>query len=413
MEKEEIRKRIAVLVEKYFRGHSLPKLPVRYGGSVHDKEEIAEMVNAVLDGWWVNGRRTEQFEDTFSKYLGMKHSMFCNSGSSALMIGTDAMKLQKGSEVISPALTFPTTINPAIRHGLKIVLVDSDIGTYNANAEEIERAVTRNTKAVILPHILGNTTDMKRLMKIVEDNGLLLLEDCCEAMGSRYKGRMLGTFGSVSAFSLYPSHHITAGGGGMACTNSEEMHRTMLSLKSWGRRYSDRKHMPNQQIIRSDYIQQYTYDTLGYSLYGTEMQAAMGLVQMRKAKRFEKSRERNFAALFKFFSRYRDIFILPRVLSGVKPSWFAFPLTIADGAGIEREVLMDFLYKKQIESRYILAGNIAKQPAYSGVDFRAASDLSNASKVHRDSFFIGLYQGMDREKLSYLKSCMADFIENA
>lgn len=413
MDKEKIRKQIEVLVQKYLSDSRIPKLPVRYGGSVHEAEEAVEMVNAVLDGWWVHGKRTDQFETSFSKYLGVKYSLFCNSGSSALIIGTDALKLPKGSEVISPALTFPTTINPAIRQGLKTVLVDSDIDTYNANIDQVEQAITKNTKAIILPHILGNATNMKRLMQLVEEHGLVLLEDCCEAMGSTYKGRMLGTLGSVSTFSFFPSHHITAGGGGIASTNSEELYKTMLSLKSWGRRYSDKKHMPNQQIIRSDYIQQYTYDTIGYSLYGTEMQAALGLVQMRKIRKFEKIRDRNFAALLRFFKGYKDLFILPKILNGVKPVWFAFPLTIVDSARINREVLMDFIYKKQVESRYILAGNIAKQPAYSDVDFITKSGLPNADKIHTDSFFIGLYQGMDAGKLSYLKECFADFLGNA
>ncbi len=413
MEKENVKKQIEALVRKYLSDIKVPKLPVRYGGSVHEAEEAVEMVNAVLDGWWVHGKRTDQFEASFSKYLGVKYSLFCNSGSSALIIGTDALKLPKGSEVISPALTFPTTINPAIRQGLKTVLVDSHIGTYNADIDQVEQAITKNTKAIILPHILGNATDMKRLMQLVEEHGLVLLEDCCEAMGSTYKGRMLGTLGSVSTFSFYPSHHITAGGGGMASTNSEELYKTMLSLKSWGRRYSDKKHMPNQQIIRSDYVQQYTYDTIGYSLYATEMQAALGLVQMRKIRKFEKIRDRNFAALLRFFKGYKDLFILPRVLNGVKPVWFAFPLTIVDSARINREVLMDFIYKKQVEARYILSGNIAKQPAYSDVDFITKSGLPNADKIHTDSFFIGLYQGMDAGKLSYLKECFADFLGNA
>ena len=413
MEKEKTRKQIEALVKRYLADSKIPKLPVRYGGSVHDSEEAVEMVNAILDGWWVNGKRTEQFETSFSKYLGVKYSLFCNSGSSALIIGTDALKLPIGSEVISPALTFPTTINPAIRQGLKIVLVDSDIGIYNANTDQIEQAITKNTKAIILPHILGNTTDMKRLMQLVEEHDLLLLEDTCEAMGSSFRGKKLGTFGSVSSFSFYPSHHITAGGGGIASTNSDDLHRNMLSLKSWGRRYSDKKHMPNQQIIRSDYIQQYTYDTLGYSLYGTEIQAALGLVQMRKVKKFEKVRERNFASLLKFFKGYNDLFILPRVLNGVRPVWFAFPLTITDPTRVSREPLMDFLYKKQIESRYILAGNISKQPAYADVEFSTAGSLEGADKMHQDAFFIGLYQGMDAEKLSYLKECFADFLGNA
>lgn len=412
MEKERIRKEIGRLTNEYFKDHAVPRLPVRYGGSIHDKEEAVEMINTVLDGWWVGGKRTEEFERLFSGFMGVRHSIFCNSGSSALMLATDALKLPRRSEIVSPALTFPTTINPAVRHGMRITLVDSDIGTYNINTEKLEQAITAETKALVLPHILGNMSDMKRIMKLVEENELLLLEDCCEAIGSRYGNRMLGSFGDVSTFSLYPSHHITAGGGGIAATDSDEIYKAMLSLKNWGRMYSDVRHIPNPAIIRSDYIQQYTYETIGYNLNATEMQAAMGIVQMRKIKRFEKVRQRNFSALLRFFTGYRDMFLLPRVLNRAKPVWFAFPLTISS-ARIDREKLMEFLYLKRIESRYILAGNIAKQPAYNGIRFRTIGSLSNADRIFRNSFFIGLYQGMDRDKLSHVKECFSEFLGNA
>lgn len=406
---EEIRKEIARLAKKFSVG--IPKLPVRYGGSVHDSEEIAELINAVLDGWWVGGKRTEELEKNFSRFLGAKYSIFCNSGSSALMLAADSM-LPKEADVISPALTFPTTINPAIKLGARITLVDSDIGTYNINTEQLEQAITSKTKALIIPHILGNMSDLKKIMKLVNEHDLIFVEDCCEAMGSKYRGKMVGTFGDVSTFSLYPSHHITAAGGGMVCTNSEKIYKSILSFKNWGRMYSDIRHIPNPKLIRSDYIQQYIYETMGYNLNASEMQAALGLVQMKKIRKFEKLRQRHFKTLLKFFKGYRDLFILPTVLKGAKPVWFAFPLTIIEGKRIKREVLMDFLYKKRIESRYILAGNIARQPAYRDVQFKTVSSLTNADKIYRDSFFIGVYQGLDSEKLSYVKESFIEFLDN-
>ncbi|MBI4153739.1 aminotransferase class V-fold PLP-dependent enzyme [Candidatus Woesearchaeota archaeon] len=406
---KEARKDVEKLVHDFFK-HSEDITPVRYGGSLHEEEELVEMICAILDGWWIGGKRTEEFESKFREYMGVNHAIFCNSGSSALMLAFDSTGLEKGSEIISPALTFPTTINPAIRQGMNITLVDSDIGTYNVNVDEIEKAITPKTKALVIPHLLGNMSDLSRITDLVEDHKLIFLEDCCEAIGSRYNGRLLGTFGNTAAFSFFPSHHISAAGGGMFTTNSRETYLRALSLKYWGRQYSDIKYIPNQTTIRSDYIQQYTYETIGYNFNVGEVEAAKGIVQMGKLDEFNKLREKNFDILMKFFKKYSDLFMLPEIVKNAQPSWFAFPLTIRD-TKINREELMDFLFKKKIESRYILCGNIAKQPAYSDIKFRTVSDLTTANKVFTDSFFIGVYPGITKEKMNYMHESFEEFLD--
>ncbi len=413
MDLENIKAEIANLVKQYYLKSKYENItPVRYGGSVHDDEELIEMVNAILDGWWVNGKRTKEFENAFKKYLSVKHSVFCNSGSSALILALESLKLKQGSEVISPALTFPTTINPAIRSGMKVVLVDSDIGTYNINVDKLEQAITNDTKALIIPHLLGNTSDMDRIMDLVSTHNLFLIEDCCEALGSKYRNKMLGSFGDCATFSFFPSHHISAGGGGMFTTNNDEFYLRSLSLKNWGRQYSNIEYIPNQGLIRSDYIQQYTYEEIGYNFNASEIEAAKGIVQMGKINKLNEFRENNFQVLFDFFKKYEDYFILPETTKNAKPAWFAFPLTIKSASvkgKFNREDLMSFLFKKQIETRYILAGNIARQPAYSKIKFKIVGNLDNADRIFKDSFFIGLYPGITSEKMKYLKECFEEF----
>lgn len=413
-EAEKIRVQIGDLTRKYFEITNNPGLtPVRYGGSLHDERELIEMINAVLDGWWVNGRRTKEFENIMKNFFNAKHSIFCNSGSSALILAFESLGLEKGSEIITPALTFPTTINPAVRQGMDVVLVDSDIGTYNVNVEQMENAVTKKTKAIIIPHLLGNMSDMDRIMDLVEEHDLLFLEDCCEALGSFYGSRMLGTFGDTAAFSFFPSHHISAAGGGMFITNSEELYIKALSLKNWGRQYSNVDYIPNQGLIRSDYIQQYTYEEIGYNFNASEIEAAKGIVQMEKLGEFNKMRETNFEMLLRFFKKYEDYFVLPRTANNrARPSWFAFPLTMTEKAKklFTREQLMDFLFKKKIEARYILAGNIMRHSAYSKIKFRTSGSLANSDKVFTDSFFIGVYPGINKEKMKYVQESFDEFL---
>jgi CDP-4-dehydro-6-deoxyglucose reductase, E1 len=412
MEAEKTRAEIERLVKKYYQEIGKQDLlPVRYASSLHDENEAIEMINAVLDGWWVNGERTSRFEQLFSKYLNVKHSMLAGSGSSALMLAFDALNLEKGSKIVSPALTFPTTINPAIRQGMDVTLVDSDIATYNINVDELEKAITKDTRALILPYIMGNMSDMARILDLVEDRNILLLEDCCEALGSKYGSRTLGTLGTCSAFSFFPSHHISAGGGGIFTTNDNDIFLRALSLKNWGRQYSKQEHIPNQKIIRSDYVQQYTYETIGYNLNANELMAAKGLIQMGKLDKFNESREKNFQILLNFFKKYEDIFILPETVKNAKPSWFAFPITIRqDNAKFTREQLMAFLFNKKIETRYILCGNIARQPAYKNIAFRTAGSLKNADYVYNNSFFIGVYHGIDTARMKYIQESFEEFL---
>ena len=389
---------------------------VRCGGSVHGPEEAMAMIHSILDGWWIGGKYTEKFESLMAEFHGTRNALFCNSGSSGNLMALTSLNLPRNSEVITPALTFSTTFSPILHNNLVPVVVDSDLGTYNVNVDAVEKAVTDNTRAIMIANIAGNMSDLRRLREIADDNKLFLIEDCCEALGSRFDGKYTGTYGDLATFSFYPSHHITAGGGGMVITNNDELFRLLRSLRNWGRTYNKQgviSLVEDPKNLRRDFDQQFIFMTKGFNFMATEVQAAMGVAQMGKLKKFEEIRRRNFETLYSFFGKYKDYFILPRSIEKADPVWFFFPLTIRDGAPFTREDIMKYLYQNKIESRYLVAGNILKQPAYEGVQARIAGSLENADKAYKDSFFIGNYQGIDDKKLGHVKEKVDVFMESA
>jgi len=415
MDHEEIKKEIEKLIMKYFEVHRTTNNPnlVRYGGSCHDSEEIIEIVNTVLDGWWIGGKKTVEFEQNFCKFLNVKNAIFCNSGSSANLIALNLTDFPRGSEFITPATNFPTTINPAIQNGMKPVVVDSEIGSYTINTDLLDEALSDKTKALVLPHLIGNVPNMRKILKFVKDNDIFFMEDCCDAFGSKFDEKFVGTFGNVSTFSFYPSHHITAGGGGMIVVNDVDLLLKAKSLTHWGRAFDNANDfiLIESNKLRKDFDLQYTYTTRGFNVLATEVQAALGLVQLKKAKEFESIRRRNFKTLMNFFRDYEDFFILPQTADGADPVWFCFPLTIKKEVRFTRKEIMNYLYKNSIESRYIMAGNIVRQPAYKDVNFRIVGDLKNSDKILTHSFFIGLYQCMNEEKLNYVFEKFREFIK--
>jgi len=409
---------------------------VRYAEAVYDYEEVEGMFNAILDGWFGVGKYAKRFEAELARFLGVKKVVMTNSGSSANLLAISALtsnrlsskeKLRKGDEVITPASTFPTTINPIIQNGLVPVLVDTEIGTYNARAESFSSALSKKTKAVFVPHVLGNPNDMGFLVDFAEEHGLFLVEDACDALGSRYNGKLVGGFGSLGTFSFYPAHQITTGEGGAVATNDERLAEIVFSMRDWGRTcvmpVCDPQHCPDKGCPKSaryekqagsglpeDYDKRYSYTEIGYNLKPTEIQAAMGLAQLKKLPAFVEVRKKNYNYLYGEFQKYGEFFVLPESLSKSEPCWFAFPLTITEKAPFRRKDVVQWFTKHNIEVKVLFAGNILSHPAYTNVKCRVAEKLTNSDRIMRDSFFLGVYPGLTEEKLAYMVNVMREFV---
>jgi CDP-6-deoxy-D-xylo-4-hexulose-3-dehydrase len=436
MESSEIRSRIRTLIHEYWQERSrherfVPgETKVQYSGPVYDDEEISAMMDTILDGWFGVGKNARQFELEFSQYLGTRETIVTNSGSSANLIALSALKsnqmkgrMEEGDEVVVAALTFPTTFNPIIQTGMKPVLVDVDLGTYNPNPQLIEESISEKTRAIMVLHQLGNPNAMDQIMKIAEKHRLFVIEDTCDALGSRYDGRYVGTFGSMSTFSFYVAHHITMGEGGALTTNDRSLALICRSLRDWGRACAcpvcDIVSNPNLPclhktrggVLPDGYDIRYVYTNIGYNLKPMEFQTAMGRVQLKKIAGFIEKRNRNFEALRSTFAKYPEHFILPQALPKAEPAWFAFPLTIRDGAPFSRKEILKYLDDCNIETRLFFAGNIIRHPAYLGLQFRTVSNLENADKVLRDGFFMGIYPGITGERMDYVLDKVEQFMK--
>jgi len=409
---------------------------VRYAEAVYDHEEIENMFNAILDGWFGVGKYARRFEAELAKFLDVNNAIMTNSGSSANLLAisalmsdqlSDDVQLKKGDEVMTPASTFPTIINPIIQNGLVPVLLDVEIGTYNIRAESLNSALSKKTKAIFVPHTLGNPNDMNYLTEFSKEHELFLIEDACDALGSKYNGKYVGGFGSFGTFSFYPAHQITTGEGGAVATSDEKLAEIVLSLRDWGRtcvmpvcnpQYCPDKGCPKSALyeghtasdLPEDYDKRYSYTNIGYNLKPTEIQAAMGLAQLKKLPKFIEARKKNFTYLYDESQKYEDFFILPRILPKSEPCWFAFPLTIREDSPFKRKDVIQWLTKNNIEAKMLFAGNILKHPAYKNVKYRVAEKLTNSDCIIQDSFFLGVYPGMTEEKMTYMMEVMKKFI---
>jgi len=410
---------------------------VRYAGAVYDDEEIKNMINAILDGWFGVSKYARRFESEFSRFLGVKKTIITNSGSSANLLAVSALlssqlgekkRLRAGDEVITPALTFPTTLNPILQNGLVPVFLDVDPETYNIRSEDLEKALSEKTRAIFVPHTLGNPNEMDALCDFAEDHDLFLIEDACDALGSKYDGKYVGSFGDFGTFSFYPAHQITMGEGGAIVTSDRKLADIVLSLRDWGRacvmptcdpsRCPDRecpKVIRNEKTVNpyglpEDYDKRYTYVNIGYNFKPTEIQAAMGLAQLEKLPSFIEARKKNFRLLYDELLEYEDFFVLPRWLPKSEPCWFAFPLTVRKDAPFTRREIVDWLTRRKIEAKMIFAGNIIKHPAYRGIQCRLAQDLTSSDYIMWNSFFIGVYPGLTEEKIEYMLEAFRTFI---
>lgn len=427
MDPAQLRRHILDHIAEYYRvAHVLPRFVpgetrLHYASRVYDERDLAALVDASLDFWLTLGRKGLAFEEAFAGYVGASHAVYVNSGSSANLVAAATLcspqvdrPLQPGDEVITPAATFPTTVAPLVQYGLVPVFVDCESATYNLDVEQLARARSERTRAILLPHMLGNTTDMSALMRFVKEHELYLIEDTCEAMGTRFDGQLLGTFGHLSTFSFYPPHHITTGEGGMVLTSDPGLAKTARSLRDWGRdcwcnpqtappegacgcRFSHR--IPG---LDETYDHKYVYSNVGYSLRPTDMQAGLGLTQLAKFPAFEAARKANFAALYKALSAYDDVLCLPQWDARADVCWFAFPITVRERAPFTRGDLVRWLEGRGIETRYLFAGNILRQPGYRRIRHRTVGDLPNTDAVMRRAFFVGVYPGLDQTRIDYM-----------
>jgi len=426
-------KEILELVEQYIKEkHSQKKWEagkdwIQYAGPYFSSDEYVAAVKTLLGEWLVLGSEANKFETKFPKYFDKEFGLLTNSGSSANLLMMLAMtskrgyNLPKGTKVITPIAGFPTTINPILQVGFTPVFVDIELDTLNLDLDQVEKACINNPDAKIITfaHVLGNPPNMKRLMEIVEKYKLILLEDCCDALGSTYEGKKLGTFGEMASCSFYPAHHITMGEGGFVACKDENTERIIRSFREWGRgcycvgkqnlleKGSCGCRFNNWIKTLPDYLfdHKYTYEEIGYNLKPIELQASIGLVQMEKLEEIGKKRRENYNNLFKIFFKYKQYFHLHEAQPCSDPDWFAFPVTVRDEAPFKRSDICQFLEANKIQTRPYFAGNIMLQPAYKGImdPKEVIEKYPIARKVTTDTFFLGTSPVIDKEKIDYIE----------
>jgi CDP-6-deoxy-D-xylo-4-hexulose-3-dehydrase len=430
---QEIRNEILSLVTQFVASKNKPETfvpgtsPVPVSGKVLDDSDFKNLVGAALDGWLTYGEHAENFERALAKYIGVRSALLVNSGSSANLVALSALtsaklgekKLLPGDEVITVAMGFPTTINPIIQNGLIPVFVDVSIPTYDAVIEQIEEAVSKKTRAIMMAHTLGNPFNVEAIMDLCKRHNLWLIEDNCDALGSTYGGKRTGSFGDLATISFYPAHHITTGEGGAILAKSPLVRRQLESFRDWGRdcycatgqdNTCQKRFAWQLGSLPEGYDHKYIYSHIGYNLKGTDLQAALGISQLEKIESFHEARKRNFRFLYDAFVKVPD-FIMPEATKNSDPSWFGFPITLRDESPINREELLRFLDSRLIGTRLMFAGNILRQPGYVDIPRRVIGNLENADKIMRRSFWLGVYPGLTQQMLEYVVENILEFVE--
>lgn len=399
---------------------------VPVSGKVLDSDDLVALVDSSLDGWLTAGRFTAEFERELAKYVGTRHALFVNSGSSANLVALSGLTspklgnkaLKPGDEVITVAMGFPTTVNPIIQNGLKPVVVDVELGTYDAISSRLREAVGPKTRAIMMAHTLGNPFDLDTVQELCKENNLWLVEDSCDALGSTYDGKRTGSFGDTATASFYPAHHITTGEGGAVFVKSPLVKRQVESFRDWGRDcYCETGHDDTcakrfgWQLgeLPEGYDHKYIYSHIGYNLKGTDMQAALGLSQLKKLDGFGDARKHNFRYLYEKLSKVQGL-IMPKATPKSDPSWFGFPITLDPSHPVNREDLLRFLDSQKIGTRLMFAGNILKQPAYRNTDFRVVGDLKNTDIIMRRSFWVGVYPGLTVPMLDFIAHSIETYV---
>jgi len=388
---------------------------VYYSLAVYGDEEKGAVAEALDRGWLGMGNYSAEFSQKIAAIFGKKTGVLVNSGSSATMLALKILDLPPGSEVITSACTFATTLAAILHNNLIPVLADSELGTYNLDLKNLPRMLSKKTKAIILPHTLGNLNDMKALQSFCKKHGLYLVEDSCDTIGGKIYGKPTGSFADISVCSFYASHHITAaGGGGILCVDDDKLLGKALAYRDWGRFGDDNEDMNERFNVHIDgipYDRKFIYSTVGYNLKPTEIQAAFGLAQLKKLSNFNKIRSKNFIRLKKFLGKYDKFFILPEELSAAEAYWLAFPITLKDGAPFSRLDILKYLEANKIQTRLLFAGNILRQPAFRNIPRRVVGKLTNADKIMKDTFVIGCHHGLTDEMVNYICRTFDDFLK--
>lgn len=425
MNKSELQAEILRLVREYHaaafpaREFVPGSSAVPYAGRVFDAEEIVNLVDSSLEFWLTTGRYAAQFEKEFARFVGIRSALLVNSGSSANLVALSCLtspklkdrQLRPGDEVITAGTGFPTTVNPIIQNRLVPVFLDVDIPTYNLSVSQLEEALSSRTRAIMVAHALGNPFDVDAVKAFAAKHNLWVVEDCCDALGSTYRGQNCGTFGDLATVSFYPAHHMTMGEGGAVLTDKPMLKTLAESFRDWGRDCWCEPGQDNTCGKRFDwqlgelpcgYDHKYTYSHIGYNLKLTDMQAAVGVAQMGKLEGFIEARRANFRALREGLREMEDIFILPEATAGADPSWFGFPLAVRPESGFTRRQVVTHLEGAKIATRLLFGGNLLRQPAYAGVEHRRIGTLANSDYVMNNVFWIGVYPGLTGAMLDYV-----------
>lgn len=430
---QQLRHQIGLMVQDYAKQALKPETffpgvtSIPPSGKKIDGKEMQYMVEAALDGWLTTGRFNDAFEKKLADYIGVRHLITVNSGSSANLVAFNTLTspnlgeraIKPGDEVIGVAAGFPTTVNPVLQFGAVPVFVDIELGTYNIDSSIIEEAIGPKTKAIMLAHTLGNPFNLEVVTALCKKYGLWLIEDCCDALGSTYKGKKVGTFGDIGTLSFYPAHHITMGEGGAVFTNNAELAKIAESFRDWGRdcycapgkdNTCGKRFCQQMGDLPPGYDHKYTYSHLGYNLKITDMQAACGLAQLEKLDQFVTQRKLNFAYLHDRLSGCAEFLLLPKASEHADPSWFGFPITLRENGPVSRTDLLNYLDQEKVGTRMLFAGNLIKQPYMKERLYRVHGVLKNSDRIMADTFWIGVQPALTQDMMDYAASKIEAFL---
>lgn len=431
-QEQELRSEVFAAVQKYynFKFQHRQFIPgqtyIPVSGKVFDDEELLRLVDSSLDFWLTTGRYAAEFEMRFAEWMGVKHCLLVNSGSSANLVALTALtstklgekRLKPGDEVITVAAGFPTTVNPIFQNQLVPVFLDIQLPTYEIDISQLEAALSERTRAIMIAHTLGNAFDLKAVMEFAAKHDLWVIEDNCDAVGTLYDGRRTGTFGHLATVSFYPAHHMTMGEGGAVLTSDSRLKKIVESFRDWGRdcwcapgvdNTCNKRYGWQLGELPFGYDHKYTYSHVGYNLKMTDMQAAVGCAQLDKLPDFIAKRRYNFDFLYQQLQDLQDVLVLPVPTANSEPSWFGFLLMVKEDAPFSRNDLVKYLEEKRIGTRLLFGGNLVRQPLYQGLNYRVVGDLSNTDRVMRGAFWVGVFPGLTEEMLSYIAATIRDF----
>lgn len=428
----ELRAQVLAAVQQYYQVKFASRpfisgetyIPV--SGKVFDDQELLRLVDASLDFWLTTGRYAAEFEERFAQWMGVKHCLLVNSGSSANLLALTALtspklgdkQLKPGDEVITVAAGFPTTVNPIFQNQLVPVFLDVNLPSYDIDTDQLEAALSDRTRAIMLAHTLGNPFNLEAVMAFAQKHDLWVIEDNCDAVGSLYAGQKTGTFGHLATVSFYPAHHMTMGEGGAVLTSDTRLKKIVESFRDWGRdcwcppgvdNTCNKRFGWQLGELPFGYDHKYTYSHVGYNLKMTDMQAAVGIAQLDKLPEFIQKRRENFEFLYQQLQEVQDFFVLPQAAPNSEPSWFGFPILVKENATFTRNDLVKHLEEKRIGTRLLFGGNLLRQPLYQGLNYRVIGDLSNADKIMESVFWIGVFPGLTQEMLEYVVLTLKKF----